>query len=95
LLKTKAFNNQQLQWNSISNGNITHYNGIIISTTNVTNFNGILEYYLQISLTYNGIESTNVTYFIGINWNIGIISTNISYVRYENKLTQNIRATDI
>ena len=67
LLKTKAFNNQQLQWNSISNGNITHYNGIIISTTNVTNFNGILEYYLQISLTYNGIVSTNVTYFNGIN----------------------------
>ena len=42
-----------LQWNNIY--------------TNVTNFNGILEYYLQISLTYNGIASTNVTYFNGIN----------------------------
>ena len=71
-----------LQWNNI------YY-------TNVTNFNGILEYYLQISLTYNGIASTNVTYFNGINWNIGIISTNISYVCYENKLTKNIRPTDI
>ena len=26
-----------------------------------------MEYYLQISLTYNGIASTNVTYFNGIN----------------------------
>ena len=26
-----------------------------------------MEYYLQISLTYNGIVSTNVTYFNGIN----------------------------
>ena len=46
------------QYNSLQWNNIYTY---------VTNFNGILEYYLQISLTYNGIASTNVTYFNGIN----------------------------